>query len=319
MNVESGSSVATYLSCPRKYYYKYVQLLDPPGYSSALAIGSIIHAIAEDTNRKDEAHQAMNKVRLEFARKVKEGTPAFAEYQKDLIYAIRIGRAWADYWSSKGATFNAPDFIQDNLEFISVEREWKFDVTLGSKLAGKSDGYLKHKIFDKHFLYELKTASDRDREGYVNALQSNAQINNNLLALKNDKLPYDGVLYDIIWKPAIRQKMKETEEEFHQRTQDIIALNPEKYFERVFIFRNGDKLDSHMVDIRQQLSFMETSHKTSAWYRNTGSCKMYNQKCTFFEMCVDDNQDMEAMFDKKEKKLPELSLDIQNEKSSTRY
>lgn len=309
--VESGSSLGTYLSCPRKYYYRYVQRLDSGSYSSPLVIGSIIHGVAEDTHKGDLTATACTKVIEEFGNKLKEtDDKLLPRFINDVRYATRVGKAWRAYWCHPD---NTNDLRSGNLDFIAVEREWRFNVNLNADLAGKSDGYLFHNQLKKHFLYELKTAADRDREGYIHGLQQNAQINNNLLSLKGDKLPCDGVLYDIIWKPGLRIKVNETEDQLVDRIIDTICENPEKYFQRVLIFRSGEKLDHHITDLRQQMDSLLASHKSQSWYRNTGSCKLYNTQCQYFEMCVDNNGDMEESFTKRERKLGELSPAIQEE------
>lgn len=302
MIIESGSSLSTFLSCPKKYDYKYNKLLDPTHYSSALSIGIIVHAIAEENHLgvKGSYDKAVAEIREKYKTEAVE---------KDINYATAIGISWSTYWNNSLTSLGNQQF-----SWLAVEREWRFNISSETKdvLVGKSDGYLQHKTMGKCFLYELKTATDRDRESYINQLQSNSQINNNVIALVEDGLDCDGVVYDIIWKPSLRQKQSETDEGFQTRLINTMTAEPDKYFTRHLIYRNKGRLMEHVRDLRQQYSAL--AHvKANGFFRNTGSCKMYNTTCAYYEACIDNNLDLEKFFAKRERKLPELSIEIQKE------
>lgn len=270
-NKESGSSISTWLTCPKRYEYEYVKGYQQP-QSDALSFGTEIHKYAEAANK---------------------GGLVLTDAKES-----KIVEKWHKYWSASSSIYKA-----QNLEFLDVESEWSMDLD-EYELVGKRDGYVKHSS-GKHFLYELKTAAFRDVDTYMRLLESNAQISNNMLALDREGKPVDGAIYDIIWKPAIRQKKHETNEEFEQRYVDEFD-NGDKYFARTVIFRKASHIVRHVSDLAQVLESMQ--HPA---YRNTTSCMKYNKLCPFFDACVDDDDSKLEGFEKKDRKHVELSEAIQ--------
>ena len=59
MIVLSASKIATYLQCPRKYRFRYVARVPAPWKSSALALGSAVHAALETFHRQRAAGASM--------------------------------------------------------------------------------------------------------------------------------------------------------------------------------------------------------------------------------------------------------------------
>lgn len=315
MILESGSSLGTFLECPRKYYYKYIELLESPSYQKHLVFGSLFHAQIEDTHlEKDDVIRTVSrdKAYAEFAKKY----PGFiANLASDLRRASELAATWKSYWYSlpQDNTFSGK-----NIQQISVEREWRFrvDERFPYHLAGKSDSYISHRLLGRNLLYEFKTAADRSRDDYIFELQSNAQINNNYKALHMDGLACSGVLYDIYWKPSLRQRKDESPEDLDNRIIDTVRADPSEYFTRLLIDRSGAKLDSHMVDLTHQFHALAIAKEKNYFYRNTKSCKANFGRCQFYEGCVDNNNDMFAGFVKKERKHSELSEEIQNVRDS---
>lgn len=308
MLTETGSSLATFATCPRKYDYKYNKMLEPKGYPSAMVVGSIVHAIAEDNHngKGQESPNAYDQT-ISDMRKRYPSDELAPRLKADIKYATRVGHAWASYWNKVGGELG-----NANLDWIQVEREWGFQVN-ANRIVGKSDGYLKHKSLGKSFLYELKTAADRDRESYLTMLQANAQINNNAISLIEEGKPCDGIIYDIIWKPALRQKVAETEDQFHDRVISTIEAEPGEYFSRIMIYRSGKALQDHAVDLLAQLDSIKLASESRYFYRNTGSCRQYFSTCPYFEMCVDNNGEMESFYEKRPRRHSELSEELQKE------
>lgn len=300
---ETGSSLATFATCPRKYEYKYEKLIEPKGYPAALIVGRIIHAIAEDNHRKQQLQCWTKEIK---SLKEQYGELYVDRLANDIKYATEVGNMWAAYWNGLGG-----DLGNQSIEWLEVEREWKFSID-DDTIAGKSDGYLLQKPLNKKFLYELKTATDRDRESYLSMLQVNAQINNNAIALAEEDKPVDGIIYDIIWKPALRQKVKETEDELVDRIVETIKADPAQYFTRVMIFRTNRTLVEHLPDLKGQLGAIREAKERNYYYRNTGSCRQFFQTCPYFDACVENNGAIDNSFDKKSIRHTELSKELQD-------
>src|ERR1035437_4111522 len=159
MSIESGSSLQTFNDCPRKYQYRYEKLLDGKGYSSALGLGSLVHAYTEVWSGKGRADAVAQEFK---AIKDRIDPEQWAQLEMDLKKAAGIHSSWLAAWSAEHP------FGNDKWEWLYSEQEFTFPVNEDGDLhAGKMDGIIRHKEWDKVFVYEMKTAADREHDSYV--------------------------------------------------------------------------------------------------------------------------------------------------------
>lgn len=309
MNIESTSSIGTFMTCPKKYYYSYKALLGSRSYMSSLGYGSFVHAFVEQSSgvgRKDAAIQELD-------RYLKDHPTQESEIREDFYYAENIVGEWAKHWSGDVPLSN------NDFTWVASEKEWKFN--LGLKMpdrffAGKSDGLWHSKKFDKVFLYELKTAADRSRDKYIHHLQIDKQISANIIAMESAGISVAGVVYDVVWKPGLIQKKNrktmpdETNAEFVQRKIDEVKNNAKDYFERTIVFRSDSDIAEFVQDLEAQHSALKHA-EVNGFYRNSGACENYNRTCQYFQLCMENSKELEELFIKRNQKLPELSKEIQ--------
>lgn len=308
--IESGSSIQTFLTCQKLFDFKYNKLLEPRGYSSALGFGTFLHAEVE----RILGGRDMASVQ-EFERVLAAKEPGFHDQiRNDFDLATKVSPLWLDFWN-KSHIYN-----QGDLEWLLVEEEWGFPV--GDDIhVGKSDGVVRDKN-GAVFLYELKSASSRDREGYVHKLEIDRQVSSNILALKHRGVEVAGALYDIFWKPALIRKRDrktmpdETLAEFSLRQLAAIQENPSDHFERQIIYRSDRMLKEHEKDLSLQFAAMRDA-ASRGYARNTGACHNYNSLCPFFSACVEGREELQSLYSVKDRKLPELSKEIQGERPTS--
>lgn len=305
--VESGSSIQAFLNCPKLYWFKYVKCLEGRAYSSPLGFGTFFHAEVERFagGRIDGTEQ-------EYARFL---STKLQEYRQQIDIDRRLAERYFELWKAVWASGHP--FDNNQFEWLAAEREWVF--SLGESddgLAGKSDGLVRHKPTGAIFLYELKTATDRDREGYVHRLELDRQVSANLLALKAEGIDAQGVLYDVAWKPAIRRltgrktKPDETPEEFADRMIQTVAENPPEFFQRQMIYRSESVLSDYRADLGLQFEAIHRARQ-KGFYRNTGSCNDFGRLCAFFGACVEGRSELLELYSVRDRKLPELSKETQ--------
>lgn len=309
--IETGSSLGTFRTCPKKYSFAYEEMLESPYYNQNLGYGNFVHAFraihhcaSQPAEKQAEAQSELEDLAKKLMYKYPE---AQDQIKADISLARSMVEIWADYWK-----LNESNLCEAMLEWHEIEWEWEYEV---GKLpifihAGKSDGYVRQKEWDKFFLYELKTASDRGGDGYLHRLQLDHQINSNLIALERAGKPFAGVLYDIIWKPALRRlvgrktKPDETLEEFNQRIINEVKSTPSEYFTRVSVNRTASSLVEYEKELLSQF-FASDPVKTR--YRNPNACMNFNSLCQFFDVCMDPHAaEMRNVFHKRDKKHPEL-------------
>lgn len=303
---ESGSSIGTYQACNRLYLYKYEKLLETTGYSSSLGVGSFVHAFIESFSGVGRKNAPA--LELE-AQKQRAAVEFHAQIESDYILAKRMADIWRIRWENGSGSF-----VNSAFTWLDSEAEWSFKVGEINHV-GKRDGLLLHKAWNKTFLYELKTASALGAETYFNRLEMDRQISSNILALRQAGIPCDGVVMDLVFKPALRlltgrkTKPDETIAEFHDRIIEAMANDRDKYFQRQIIYRTDQQLENHLSDLHHVLSQMKTSREAKAWPRNTGACDDFGRLCPYFACCLGNSAeaDLELMFRRRTKKLPELS------------
>lgn len=302
--IDSGSSISTYMDCPRKYFYAYERRLEPPGYSPALVRGSFTHAYVEEFTSGNVG--AVMRTFNELSSRTDESN--HPKVKADM----RLANGFFDLWKARWASGHP--FGNDKLEFKHSELEWQIKIDEHTHV-GKSDGVVLHKEYGKLFLYELKTATDRDRDSYIHRLEIDKQISSNLMALSDMGIECDGVIYDVIWKPGVRMKKDETPDELDQRMLDVMAADPAEYFTRHLVYRSPKAITEHIQDLVGQFGHMALSKATGNYYRNTGACDNYGKLCPYFSICLEGHTELENVFRKRDRKLPELSKEVQNENS----
>lgn len=307
--MESTSSLSTFASCPKLYEFKYEKMLDTPGYSSPLTVGSLFHALIEGHIKNINAFD-----REILSLKDRIDNEHHSKIDQDAAFVSMFFSEWKNRWEGDGG------FSNDKFEWIESEKEWAFNSDEKHHvLAGKGDGLVRHKEWGTIFYYEFKTASDRDRDSYIDRLQIDSQVSNNILALRNRGIDVQGVLYDVAWKPSLIRKTgrktmpDETVEEFHARIIEKIRENRETQFQREIIYRNDATLDWHKQDLEATFDAIDFARERGRFFRNTKSCNLYGSRCAFFSACLEGKAELESLYTRRARKLPELSKEIQND------
>lgn len=314
LRTESGSSLACFRTCPKKYYFSYDKKLSSPNYSSSLAYGTLVHAHRAIKHSAFLGSDAILRANAELAQAIdhlKTSHPNDHErIDLDNELARQVIEIWMQYWSADQTSLS-----ERVLGWVDVEKEWSFDIKDEAdrvyRHVGKRDGLVFQTEWEKTFLYELKTASATDKESYLYRLHLDHQINSNLLALKKAGQSFSGVIYDIIWKPALRLKTgrktmpDETQAELNQRILEEVSQNPGEYFTRVLVNRTDERLAEYEQELLEQF---ESLSSMRIKYRNSSACKNFGSVCQFFDLCMDpEAAEQESYFVTRTKKHPELS------------
>lgn len=312
MRIESGSSLGTFLTCPKKYQYAYVERLQSPNYGSALGFGTFVHACIEGLKKEDPSLKG-EAYRREVEKYPQEESREQIEH--DYTLAMMMVVEWKKYWDAHDGHLGNRAF-----EFRSTEAEWGYEVASPCSshrymLVGKRDGEIYHASFGKNFLHEIKTSGDTDRDTYRHKLQLDRQISTNITALNREGKECDGVIYDILWKPRLirgvnrKTKPDETFEEFRERIIADVRERPDHYFERVMVQRSEMDKATAQKDLLGQFQMLDFAERVN-FPRNQGACENFGRLCPYFTFCMDDI-DAKAGFQTREEKFPELSKEFQ--------
>jgi hypothetical protein len=212
----------------------------------------------------------------------------------------------------------ARTYPEENFEIVSLEKEFcgpiiNPETGAESKsfvLAGKVDGIVK--LDGLYYLLEHKTASQVD-SSYLERLWTDFQIC--LYSWYVEKIlgyKISGVIYNILSKAKLKQSKGETELEFEERRNALIAKSktgkssakrkmPEldeefqarladKYsapqmFHREMLYISRDQFVELQSELWELSKAMLEARRRNAFYRNTSYCFQYNHPCAYYPLC----------------------------------
>lgn len=150
-------------------------------------------------------------------------------------------------------------------------------------ITGELDSVIE--VDGRRVVHEIKTTSKDITPGsyyWRHVVHINPQATMYLLAAEHLGLDPSFVVWDVLRKPALRQRQKESELEFEKRCLEDIEDNRAYYQQRKQIVRFEDEKASHVRDILGVVHLMTIGETP----RNRGSCFAYERPCDFFEVCA---------------------------------
>lgn len=142
---------------------------------------------------------------------------------------------------------------------------------------------------------EHKTSSEDIGLGslYWRKLTLDAQISNYIVGARALGFEPEGVLYDVLRKPALRPleaNSKRAQEEsplaYRDRMLAAIAEKPDHYFQRGVVVRLEEEERDAAFDVWQVADQIRLSRNANRWPRNVDSCSQYNRLCDYWSVCA---------------------------------
>ena len=290
----SYSSSADYRTCNRKFYYRNVLKLEPKKLSSALSLGTVFHNCFDmlfQKKTKPEIHQYVAKFYEDAIRTSLD--PSQQEWLS--IDQYKVLGMWDNY-------------PLNDMEFEKVEPEVSFRVKLdglkGIYLKGRVDGLVVRQ--GKYWIREVKTTSMKKGEFQKKASVSYQGSGYIYGVEKFRGIKIEGVVYDVVFKPALRRGVHETAGDFGERIyQDY--CNPDRkdfYYLRFFTYRSAKEIEEFEKDMVLLARDLRTRTREGKWYRNTDRCYDFNKECDFRPICWTDKPDeglMQSLYERKGK------------------
>ena len=230
----SASRMAAFLACPRKHYYQYELGLEREESAPAMRFGSAFHKALEARANGATLEQAYE------AAKADKRLEEPLELAK--LYGLLCG-----YWSVYGSA----DSQNETIAKMHPECQWTLEIPHSRTFehVGIIDGLAVLKDGRTAIVEHKTTGEDiSPTADYWTRLQFNGQLFLYVLAARANGWDVDTVIYDVIRKPAIRQKANETAEQYGERLAADAAERPDFYFAR----REGAVLDSAIAEFEIQ-------------------------------------------------------------------
>lgn len=303
-NILTYSALNAFRNCPQKYKLRYIDNLAPRQRAETLAFGSVVHEALQKWYTLSGDAQRLFKV-LE---------------QIDAQFPGRAGDATQrKYWHLARAILGgyAACYASEEFDIVALEKEFQAELrdpitaepSSTLRIAGKVDGIVR--VGKELYLLEHKTASLLDGN-YLDKLWTDTQIALYCHYLRQNGFPIVGVIYNVLLKARLEQRLGETEEEFQLRREALAAKNktgrstakrqePEtdlefaarlsewyrkpEAFHRERIYLSDERLALLQEEVWEIAHQSQEAQRRGKWLLNTSHCFSYGRRCDYLPLC----------------------------------
>jgi len=265
--------------CRKKYFFRYVEGLEPRHIGAALRFGRAIHAGFDYLlTEKPLGFLWEEELKATMLQAYTEQLDSFSpEDEIELQKAMQALRAWV-----KEDPLNV---YQASPRSAVVASESGFCISVGyaRRIVGYFDAILG--VQGESWVLEHKTTSRVDGK-YFNNLLRDEQASMYILAAR--ELGYDvkGVLYNIVLKPSIRLSKRETQEEYIKRVGKWYKEPGRFIVHRVT--RTENQLTEFRRDLTQAMADMRKAEREESFYRAPQNCSASYYTCEYDSICLED-------------------------------
>ncbi len=222
----SYSLLSRFINCRERFRIYAVEGLTPADTSDSLEFGTLFHKLLE--------YHAKGYTLPQLERLLSKDGVSTSFLGR---LALEIFRIYVDTWKDQDAS----------IRYVSQEEVFRTTVWLPSgrkvDLRGKFDEVFRDQ--GKLWLQENKTKSQIDEVSLEHTLPFDLQT---MLYCHSIRAIYkeapSGVLYNVIRKPGLKQKVKETDSDFLKRITADISSRPEWYYVRYRISFGPNDIDN---------------------------------------------------------------------------
>lgn len=240
----SHSGISTYFLCPRQFKHKYIDKRVPVYEDDALELvyGKVFHKGLETGDITVFEHSGLSEI-----------------------------------WKTIGAVVLECYFLHyadQDIKISERERPWN-----NNGIRGVLDGTGQDQE-KKWFILETKTTKalvgDPDHD-YWKRKELDQQVSIYLWANRG----YEYVLYDVVRRPPMRLKARESMEDFRERVFQYVLENKYDMFVRKKFYRTKEQL----VEMGCDLVDVEDLIATGKFPKNTANCFAHRRRCVYIGVC----------------------------------
>lgn len=299
----SASSIRTFMSCRRRYWFQYVERLQPLVRETPLSFGSAVHAGLEFlfNSRSNNPERIMAAIKESYSAQELEESGNNPDLALRAVLAYDRNVPW-NTW-----------------RMLAVEPWFEVSVGHGRRLRGRWDGLVE--VNGSLFVLEHKTVAGGVSERALHHLLWDMQAGLYILAAREKGLNVQGILYDFIPKPTIEpllatpaEKRKytkegklygnqrdtdETKEAYMDRVDEWYDANKAGFIQHI-VQRNQNQIDALVGQIMQLATDIRVCENNEAYYMNPSACAVLS--CPYQGVCLEDTPEArEANFTTREK------------------
>ena len=190
-------------------------------------------------------------------------------------------------WERLESEFKIPVTVQQFVNRFGAVKAWPHGPYATFK-RGKMDGSYRGGSKNRIRLFETKNKSRIDDGTISDILPFEMQVNIYVGALLHLEGEYpSGVLYNVIRRPQLRLKKKETMPQFADRIVTDIKARPDWYFVRMQMDMTRGEINAALKDLEGVLSdFLAWWSGDAPHYRNSDHCENKYGVCPFLKKCA---------------------------------
>lgn len=295
----SVSSVQDWMTCKRLYYYKRIKKYERTVYNLPFIVGRVVHEglAALMRKSKDPKTGKPNVLAVMKAAFVKERLMAQKQYVLSSEQLAELDRQ--EYVTRGMLTAYATKYskmIRD-MELMGSEVEGALQISDDATVVIKMDNIAR--IRAKKVLHELKTTKVITPD-YIKRIQTDLQtavyFHFHNIIFEDEKI--DEIMYDVIRKPSIKQKKKETLPEYMNRLAEWYQ-KPDDYGGVFHIerFKSPGISESDAINTVVKVSEeMLRSKQKEDYYQDFDKCHSYfGDVCPMYALCHEGGETKENL------------------------
>ena len=327
------SSMSTFLTCPKMYYWRYVEEIVPIKTKSYFIAGRAAHAALEKyynlmkcgERPADHVGEILSKIDEELDSSL-DGSVRDIEYlekiENEAELIKKVIERYIKFWDGK-----------ESFNVLDVEMKFELPLIHGVKFAGKVDGIIE----DDGLLYllEHKTVSKLD-QSYKARLSIDAQILKYASAVEKVLgRKVHGVMYNVLVKsvPPEPRVLKNgglskatnyyPDPDRFEEVVNELGLNIEdykdhikwlkeyqkEYFYRVFVPVSDEQKVETWEEMKKLAKAIRLNTRYNWFFKNDRQCFWNNKRCRYHDLCSARKSEIEytlEAFYKKEERNSEL-------------
>lgn len=268
----TSSAISSYLTCQKKYFYRYREELVKVGESKrALSVGSAVHKGLEvmyDSEDIEPGVTAALKLLEESFKETFAGQKEIDEHSQNCRLVVELLRG---YWKHHYDKSNFQTYLTETVFDLSVAGPFKYFV-----LKGKTDG-----LVQKHdgtwWIREFKTVTSVNSQYFYHKQIENQILNYIVATALTRDIVVSGMLYTYIKKPR-----PISEKGWADIASKITADNFVSAYIPVKLEQKSEQQD--LIDQAfEEISGKAHSHE---FMKNTNACFNFNAPCPYLDLCV---------------------------------
>ncbi len=282
----SVSSLQDFMMCRRLYYYKRIKKYEKVVYNLPFIVGRVVHIglaalLRKSKDPKTKRPNAIELMKAEFKKEKAEAMKKFVLLPEEID------------------KLNMQEFITEGM-LLAYEKKYGKMIADMTYLGGEVEGALQFsddvvfvmkmdnivRVRAKKILHELKTSKTITPD-YVKRIQTDLQtaiyFHFHNIIFENE--PIQEVMYDIIKKPGIKLKKKESKpeylirlQEWYNKPDDGSAFHIERFKEPKIsaddVINTVDKVSKEMLMAKSKEDYYQDFEKCHSYYGDV--CPMYS-------------------------------------------